>query len=397
MRKTRRYLVVSLCLAFVLLLTLVLCLPLAPSRIVRADEPAVTTNIYYGVNSQYKLIISDSQTDTDASVCGIARGEVKNNTPWAGIEIISVEVKGNVKPTSTANWFKGLDKLTAVDLGGLDMSAVTDMNNMFQGCSSLANLTLPATFNTQNVTNFERAFNGCSSLTELDLSVLTMKDGATATGLILGCSKLQTIILPQNIGTGVTFNAPTNVWDGTELGKEINSARAGKTLERHDGHNFTTHVEKKDATCIEDGNKEYYQCAICQKYYESDRLTEVTLEDTVIKAVGKHDWGNGWKTTTNATKEEDGLEQRQCRRCGEIESHTIPKLVDDTPAQPDTPTQPTTPTQPEQKPSTPAKVQTGDDNSAWIVMSVFLGLVIAGETAYIIYYYVRVRRQKEGK
>lgn len=41
------------------------------------------------------------------------------------------------------------------------------------------------------------------------------------------------------------------------------------------------------ATCEEDGNSAYWHCTICDKYYENaDGTIEITLEDTVIEAIG---------------------------------------------------------------------------------------------------------------
>ena len=45
-----------------------------------------------------------------------------------------------VKPLSTNEWFDGFNKLTSVDLTGLDTSEAIFLSNMFCGCSSLTEL-----------------------------------------------------------------------------------------------------------------------------------------------------------------------------------------------------------------------------------------------------------------
>ena len=46
-------------------------------------------------------------------------------------------------------------------------------------------------------------------------------------------------------------------------------------------------VEAKPATETEAGNIEYWYCAACGKYFKDEALTqEITLEDTVISALG---------------------------------------------------------------------------------------------------------------
>ncbi len=55
-------------------------------------------------------------------------------------------------------------------------------------------------------------------------------------------------------------------------------------------HTNLTKVEKKDATCTEAGNTEYWYCSGCDKYYSDEAATKETTKDAVtIKALG-HDY-----------------------------------------------------------------------------------------------------------
>ena len=57
------------------------------------------------------------------------------------------------------------------------------------------------------------------------------------------------------------------------------------------GHNLTK-TEAKVATCTEDGNKAYWYCSNCKKYYsDSEGKTETTVEAMTIKKLG-HNWKN---------------------------------------------------------------------------------------------------------
>ena len=60
-------------------------------------------------------------------------------------------------------------ELKSVDFINVDMSNVTDMGNMFDGCSNLTSLDVSG-FDTSNVTSMSWMFYGCSSLTSLDVS-----------------------------------------------------------------------------------------------------------------------------------------------------------------------------------------------------------------------------------
>lgn len=56
------------------------------------------------------------------------------------------------------------------------------------------------------------------------------------------------------------------------------------------GAHELTYVPAKEATCIEDGNKAYYSCSICGKFYSDENGTqEVSKNSVKIAATGKHD------------------------------------------------------------------------------------------------------------
>ena len=98
--------------------------------------------------------------------------------------------------TSMNNMFYGCTSLTTIPQ--LDTSAVTDMRYMFYGCTSLT--TIPQ-LDTSAVTRMSSMFNGCTSLTtipQLDTSAVTTMDF-----MFYGCTSLTTI--PQ-LDTSVVTN-----------------------------------------------------------------------------------------------------------------------------------------------------------------------------------------------
>lgn len=58
-------------------------------------------------------------------------------------------------------------------------------------------------------------------------------------------------------------------------------------------------VAAKAPTCTEAGNKEYWGCKVCGKYFDTDGKTEITRESTVIPAAG-HKYENGKCTVCGA-------------------------------------------------------------------------------------------------
>ena len=76
-------------------------------------------------------------------------------------------------------------------------------------------------------------------------------------------------------------------------------------------HMALQQIAAVDATCVEDGNVEYWYCPDCGKYFsDSAATTEITQDKTVIKA--GHSWGEWQKT--------NGSHSRTCSKCGETES-----------------------------------------------------------------------------
>ena len=74
-----------------------------------------------------------------------------------------------------------------------------------------------------------------------------------------------------------------------------------------------TKTEAKEATCIAEGNKEYWTCSICNKTF-SDSEGKTELEDVVIPINNEaHDWEE-WKTTKEPSCTEKGSKTRVCKR-----------------------------------------------------------------------------------
>ena len=86
------------------------------------------------------------------------------------------------------------------------------------------------------------------------------------------------------------------------------------------------HVPAKEPSCQENGNKEYYECSVCGKWFaDAAGTAEITdYRDVILSAPG-HDWSE-WTETKPATVYEEGEESRTCSRCGETETQPVPAL-----------------------------------------------------------------------
>ena len=139
--------------------------------------------------------------------------------PWRlqNSQILSVDIAEGqeIAPTCTFGWFYDCVNMTSCDLTGLDISAVEQMNCMFDGCSSLTSIDV-SMFDTSNVLTAASLFYGCKNLTSLDVSNFNTGKMTNINGMFYGCSGLSSLDL-SNFDTshvenfGSLFSKCTNL------------------------------------------------------------------------------------------------------------------------------------------------------------------------------------------
>ena len=169
------------------------------------------TAVHAATKEAYAVLSTDQSTlsfyyDTNKSsrsgtVYTAANFRKSFNSAWSSYEtkitkvVFDSSFANYTGLTSTAFWFDGCSKLTTISgIENLKTQNVTDMSNMFRGCSSLTSLDL-SSFNTQNVTYMYAMFHGCSSLTSLNLSSFNTQNVTNMSNMFYGCSSLTSLDL----------------------------------------------------------------------------------------------------------------------------------------------------------------------------------------------------------
>ena len=128
---------------------------------------------------------------------GVAESLRYEDVPWIDIreDIEKVNITGNItfdkEGISLVGLFWRCENLTEIQgLENLDTSQVTNMSEMFLGCSGLTDLDVSG-FDTSQVTDMYDMFSNCSGLTDLDVSGFDTSKVTNMDGMFYGCENLK--------------------------------------------------------------------------------------------------------------------------------------------------------------------------------------------------------------
>lgn len=199
--------------------------------------------------------------------------------------------------------------------------------------SAMTELVLPG-----DSTIKDSAFSNYSKLNK----VMIKKGAKLGTKILRGCSALETFIFeadtPQDFES-LTFTnfEPEKITiyvPDVEKYKEALEQDTGSALDKHYNiefvdrlkklhiHNLTL-VPEKNATCTEEGNKAYYICDGCDKWFEDvEGTSEVTDKTSVIIPAAGHQFSE-WKTDDNSHWHEC-----ECGYKADVAQHSFKWVVD---------------------------------------------------------------------
>ena len=184
---------------------------------------------------------------------------IGNYAFWSCSSLTSITIPKSVTSIG-ANAFERCSSLTSITIPD---SVISIGASVFEECRNLSSITL-----SNNITSIGNwAFHGCP------LTSITIPDSVTSIGAMAfySCSNLQTISLSCKSSL-----------KRSDFGDQADLVSPAS-------HKLTK-VEAKAATCTEKGNKEYWTCEHCKKYFLSDDTNPATakaveLSETVIPAL----------------------------------------------------------------------------------------------------------------
>lgn len=131
--------------------------------------------------------------------------------------------------TNLGQVFAGCTALTAIDVSTWDTTACTNLYGTFTSCSALTSVDVGG-WDTANVTHMGLCFRLCSALTTLNLTAWDASMVTSTSGMFAACTALTTIVGPYTLSevttNGIKALAGLSVSIGFGSSKNLNTASA---------------------------------------------------------------------------------------------------------------------------------------------------------------------------
>ncbi|EAF3611652.1 BspA family leucine-rich repeat surface protein [Listeria monocytogenes] len=157
---------------------------------IEIEEATLTGNFVYYFRGTVFTVLESVMIER-SNLSGVTSFE----SAFATSTLQKVIIRDNDYPTApslltTKAMFGNANKLTELDVSGLDTSAVTNMQTMFQSCRALEELDV-SHFDTSSVTTMRGMFQNCKALEKLDVSNFDTSSVTTMLSVFAECNSLE--------------------------------------------------------------------------------------------------------------------------------------------------------------------------------------------------------------
>ena len=218
---------------------------------------------------------------------------------------ITVAIDFNSSLFTTKSLFENITQLTQVNLTGLDMSKIIDMDSMFSGCSSLENIIFDGV-DTRKVKSMNYLFKNCKNLKEVDMSPINTQNVNDMASLFSGCDNINSINISSFPKIKNDFldgvNSNINVLSNERISNDLNKIALKSVSKKIKVKIIVVRDDDDDDSC-EKGDKEKCKtcsnnikgnCLLCNDGYylpidsnNKNKCTSCSLKEHCIKCIGQ--------------------------------------------------------------------------------------------------------------
>ena len=288
-------------------------------------EGKTATAVYTGIET-------DTYTGSWQSNVPQIPASYSDTSPWAAYKstIKTITAVDKIQPKSLDFWFSNpkswvtASAVTSADLSNIDTSKITNMSNLFTGCSNLTSLNI-SNWNVSNVTNMTNMFSvysgmfrtqpACSSLTTLDLSNWDTSNVTSMSGMFNGMTHLQQVTFGSNwkwVGTNGYLPTPSSTYISGADGKWYDTDGNGYAPADIPSNKAMTYtaVAPKIAFAVysaDDNSLNFYKRAGMPSAGEQFNGKTATAVYTGIETMTSRPWRGYASNIKTATVVDDGI------------------------------------------------------------------------------------------
>ena len=240
--------------------------------------------MFYGCSSLLELDVTGFNTENVTAMGSYTGGMFRNCSKITKLDVSSFDTS---KVTDMTGMFSLCTKLEELDLSNFDTRNVTLMGGVYGGmfyqCSSVTNITFGINFKTDKVTNMHNMFSGCSKLQSLDVSNFNTGNVSNMTYMFTDCSALISLDL-SSFNTSKVNNMDSMFYNCKALvnltfGENFITSKVTNMWRMFSYCSKLTTLDLHTFTCekLKEANQMFYLCAALKKI----NLSNFNLNDGV--------------------------------------------------------------------------------------------------------------------